>query len=114
MNILITGGAGYIGSHTANIFLDFGYPVTIIDSLVNGHASLIPKKANFLNCDIADKKKVSSLLEKNKFDIVIHFAGFTRVAESVREPNKYYDNNFEKPKLFFGYCLKYDLKKIIF
>ena len=114
MNILITGGAGYIGSHTANIFLDFGYPVTIIDSLVNGHASLIPKKANFLNCDIADKKKVSSLLEKNKFDIVVHFAGFTRVAESVREPNKYYDNNFEKPKLFFDYCLKYGLKKIIF
>ena len=114
MNILITGGAGYIGSHTANIFLDYGYPVTIIDSLVNGHVSLIPKKANFLNCDIADKKKVSSLLEKNKFDIVIHFAGFTRVAESVREPNKYYDNNFEKPKLFFDYCLKYKLKKIIF
>ena len=114
MNILITGGAGYIGSHAANIFLDYGYPVTIIDSLVNGHASLIPKKANFLNCDIADKKKVSSLLEKNKFDIVVHFAGFTRVAESVREPNKYYDNNFEKPKLFFDYCLKYGLKKIIF
>ena len=114
MNILITGGAGYIGSHTANIFLDFGHSVTIIDNLINGHTSLIPKKAKFLNSDIADKKKVSLLLEKNKFDVVVHFAGFTRVAESVREPNKYYDNNFEKPKLFFDYCMKYDLKKIIF
>ena len=114
INILITGGAGYIGSHTAYIFLDNGHPVTIIDSLVNGDTSLIPKKAKFINCDIADKKKVSSLLEKNKFDIVIHFAGFTRVAESVKDPHKYYDNNFEKPKLFFNYCLKYGLKKIIF
>ena len=114
MNILITGGAGYIGSHTANVFLDHGHAVTIIDSLVNGHLTLIPKKAKFLNCDIIDEKKVSSLLEKNKFDVVVHFAGFTRVAESVKDPDKYYDNNFEKPKLFFNYCLKYKLKKIIF
>lgn len=114
MNILITGGAGYIGSHTANVFLDHGHAVTIIDSLVNGHLTLIPKKAKFLNCDIIDEKKVSSLLEKNKFDVVVHFAGFTRVAESVKDPHKYYDNNFEKPKLFFNYCLKYKLKKIIF
>jgi UDP-glucose 4-epimerase len=114
INILITGGAGYIGSCTANVFLDSGYPVTIIDSLVNGDASLIPKKAKFINCDISDEKKVSSLLEKNKFDVVIHFAGFTRVAESLKDPNKYYDNNYEKPKLFFNYCLKYELKKIIF
>ena len=114
MNILITGGAGYIGSHAANIFLDYGYPVTIIDSLVNGHKSLIPKKAKFLNCDIADKNKISSLLEENKFDVVVHFAGFTRVAESVKEPKKYYENNFEKPKLFFDYCLNYNLRKIIF
>tara|TARA_B100001093_G_scaffold513520_1_gene585620 strand:+ start:861 stop:1832 length:972 start_codon:yes stop_codon:yes gene_type:complete len=114
MNILITGGAGYIGSHSANIFLDNGHQVTIIDSLINGHSSLIPKKAKFINCDIADRKKVSSLLEQNKFDIVVHFAGFTRVAESLKDPNKYYENNFEKPKLFFDYCLKNELKKIIF
>ena len=114
LNILITGGAGYIGSHTANTFLDNGFPVTIIDSLINGDVSLIPKKAKFLNCDIADEKKVSSLLEKNKFDVVVHFAGFTRVGESMKEPDKYYDNNYEKPKLFFDNCLKYRLKKIIF
>ena len=89
MNILITGGAGYIGSHTANVFLDYGHTVTIIDSLINGHSSVIPKKANFLNCDIADQKKIFLLLDKNKFDLVVHFAGFTRVAESIRDPNKY-------------------------
>ena len=114
MNILITGGAGYIGSHTANVFLDYGHTVSIIDSLINGHSTVIPKKANFLNCDIADQKKIYSLLDKNKFDVVVHFAGFTRVAESMKDPNKYYDNNFEKAKIFFDYCLKYSLKKIIF
>ena len=86
MNILLTGGAGYIGSHTANVFLDNGYRVAIIDNLVNGDESLIPKKAEFLKCDISDQDKVSSFLEKNKFDLVIHFAGLTRVGESVKEP----------------------------
>ena len=114
MNILITGGAGYIGSHAANIFLDHGHQVTIIDNLVNGHSLLIPKKAEFLNSDISDENKISSLLKKNNFDVVVHFAGFTRVAESVKYPNKYFDNNFEKPKLFFDYCLKNKLTKIIF
>ena len=66
MNILLTGGAGYIGSHTANVFLDNGYRVAIIDNLVNGDESLIPKKSEFLKCDISDQDKVSSFLEKNK------------------------------------------------
>jgi len=114
MNILLTGGAGYIGSHAANAFLDNGYSVSVIDSLVNGHESLIPKKAKFLKCDIADQGKISTFLQKNKFDIVVHFAGFTRVDESVKEPEKYYNNNFEKPKAFFDCCLSHGLKKIIF
>ena len=114
MNILLTGGAGYIGSHTANVFLDHGHRVAVIDNLVNGHKSLIPKKAEFLNCDIAEQDKVSSFLKKNKFDLVIHFAGLTRVGESTKEPEKYYNNNFEKPKIFFNCCLNYGLNKIIF
>ena len=114
MNILLTGGAGYIGSHTANVFLDNGYRVAIIDNLVNGDESLIPKKAEFLKCDISDQDKVSSFLEKNKFDLEIHFAGLTRVGESVKEPEKYYNNNFEKPKIFLNCCLNRGLNKIIF
>ena len=114
MNILLTGGAGYIGSHTTNIFLDHGHRVAVIDNLVNGHKSLISKKAEFLNCDIADQDRVSHFLEKNKFDLVIHFAGFTRVGESTKEPEKYYYNNFEKPKIFFKCCLNHGLNKIIF
>ena len=114
MNILLTGGAGYIGSHVSLTLLDLGYEVTVIDNLINGDKKLIPKKANFIECDIADETKISKLLQDNKFDAVMHFAGFTRVGESVKFPEKYYLNNYEKPKKFFNTCVKYGLTKIIF
>ena len=111
MNILLTGGAGYIGSHVAVTLLDLGHQVTIIDNLINGDKKLVPKKANFIKCDIADEIKISELLQNNKFDAVMHFAGFTRVAESVKFPEKYYLNNYKKPKIFINTCLKFGLKK---
>ncbi len=114
MNILLTGGAGYIGSHAAYDLIDNNHNVTVIDNLVNGDKNLIPTKADFLNCDIADKEKVEILLKKSKFDVVMHFAGFTRVGESVKKPEKYFENNVEKPKIFFSTCIKYNLNNIIF
>ena len=72
-NILLTGGAGYIGSHVTNLLIDKGYSVTVIDSLVTGHKSLVNKKANFVISDIDNVKKISKLLKKQKFDIVLHF-----------------------------------------
>tara|TARA_B110000305_G_C19349936_1_gene593734 strand:+ start:167 stop:1144 length:978 start_codon:yes stop_codon:yes gene_type:complete len=113
-NILLTGGAGYIGSHVANLLLDKGYNVTIIDSLITGNKKLIPKKADFFVCDIADQKKVSKIINQKKFDLVMHFAGLIRVDESVKEPDKYYEFNYEKAKVFLNICFKNNLKKIIF
>ena len=114
MNILLTGGAGYIGSHTALVLLDNGHKVSIIDSLINGNQSLVPKNAEFLKSDIADTSTVTNFLKKNEFDLVIHFAGFTRVEESTKNPEKYYNNNYEKAKIFFECCLNSGLNKIIF
>ena len=114
MKILLTGGAGYIGSHTSLELIDYGHQVTIIDNLVNGSKKLLPSKADFLECDISDEKKISNLLIKNKFDVVMHFAGYTRVGESTEFPEKYYENNFEKPKKFFDICIKNNLNKFIF
>ena len=114
MKILLTGGAGYIGSHVSLELLDNGHQVTIIDNLVNGSKKLLPAKANFLECDIADEKKISNLLSENKFDVVMHFAGYTRIGESTKFPEKYYENNFEKPKKFFDVCIKNNLNKFIF
>ena len=113
-NILLTGGAGYIGSHVTNLLIDQGYNVTIIDSLITGNKTLINPKAKFINCDIADKKYISEALINKKFDIVMHFAGLIRVDESVKEPEKYNEFNFEKAKIFLDTCFKYGLKKVIF
>ena len=114
MNILLTGGAGYIGSHTSMALVEKGHSVTVIDNLVTGNSSLIPKKVNFFNSDISDENKICSLLKDNKFDVVMHFAGLVKVEESIKDPEKYNLYNFEKAKNFFSFCLKFDLKKIIF
>ena len=114
MNVLLTGGAGYIGSHTTLALLDKGHKVTVVDSLVSGTSKLIPKNANFLHSDIADEIKISQLLKENKYDVIIHFAAFTKVGESVKFPEKYLENNFIKSKTFLDTCLKFGLNKIIF
>jgi len=113
-NILVTGGAGYIGSHVVNLLIDKGYKVTVIDNLVTGTFNLINKNADFYKTDIADEVKVNDILQNKEFDIVMHFAGLIRVDESVKEPEKYNEYNYVKAKLFLDNCIKNNLKKIIF
>ena len=113
-NILVTGGAGYIGSHVVNLLIDRGYKVTVIDNLVTGTFSLINKNVDFYKTDIADEVKVNEILQNKKFDIVMHFAGLIRVDESVKEPEKYNEYNYVKARVFFDNCIKNNLKKIIF
>ena len=113
-NILLTGGAGYIGSHVANLLLDEGLNVSIIDNLITGNKKLIPSKANFYNCDIDDVNRVQKIIKKNKFDIVMHFAGLVRVDESVKLPKKYNLYNYQKAKKFLNTCFENNLKKVIF
>jgi len=113
-NILLTGGAGYIGSHVTNLLIDKGYSVTVLDSLITGHKNLVNKKAKLVISDISNVKKISKLLKKQKFDIVLHFAGLIRVDESVQNPKKYLNNNFNKSKIFLELCCKNGLNKVIF
>ena len=113
-NILLTGGAGYIGSHVANLLLDEGLNVSIIDNLITGNKKLIPSKANFYNCDIDDVNRVQKIIKKNEFDIVMHFAGLIRVDESVKLPKKYNLYNYQKAKKFLNTCFENNLKKVIF
>ena len=113
-NILVTGGAGYIGSHLVNLLIDKDYNVTVIDNLITGHKRLVNKKAKFYNCDIADKKSINNILKKNKFDFVIHLAGLIRVDESIKKPKKYNDYNYVKSKIFLNNCINHNIKKIIF
>ena len=104
MKVLLTGGAGYIGSHVCLELIDNNHEVFVIDNLVNGDKNLIPPNADFLKADISDEVKVNNFIKDRKFDVVMHFAGYTRVGESTKFPEKYYENNFEKPKIFLNIC----------
>ena len=113
-NILITGGAGYIGSHVCHLLIDQGYKVTCIDNLITGNKELLPKEVILKEFDIAEEEKVSNLIKSNNFDLVMHFAGLIRVDESVKEPEKYREYNYTKAKTFLKTCFENNLKKIIF
>lgn len=113
-NILITGGAGYIGSHVSFLLIEKGYNITIIDSLITGNKQLVPKEANLEICDITDTDKVTQILKSKKFEAVLHFAGLVRVEESVKYPEKYIEFNYNKAKIFLDTCFQNNLNKVIF
>lgn len=94
MRILVTGGAGYIGSHTVQHLLNAGHSVTVFDNLSTGHADAVDtKRVSFFNVDLRDYRSVYVLLQEFTPDVVIHFAAKSIVAESMRDPISYYDNN---------------------
>ena len=92
-NILITGGAGYIGSHIAEHLVNFKNNIIIIDNLETGFKRLINKKARFIKSDIKDKKKLVSIINKFKIDTIIHLAAYLNVSEAESNKKKYYKNN---------------------
>ena len=114
MNILISGGAGYIGSQIAYDLIDKGYDVTIIDNLSTGSKLLVPSKAEFYKCDISNTKILKLIFKKKKIDLVIHLAAYISVEESIKNPKKYYNNNYYKTKKFINFCIKNNILKIIF
>jgi UDP-glucose-4-epimerase GalE len=93
MRILVTGGAGYIGSHAVRLFLARGHDVWVYDNLSYGHRAAVPVERLVVG-DLADVPQLDHLLLVRRIEAVVHFAGFTYVGESVREPAKYYQNNF--------------------
>ena len=114
MEVLVTGGAGYIGSHVTLGLLDLGYKVTVVDDLSTGNENLIPAKSEFVYCNINDNAKIESLLKSKKFAVLMHFAGFVEVEESVNYPRKYFENNTTNSIKLFDLCLQNGLSNIIF
>jgi len=93
MKILVTGGAGYIGSHAVRLFLDRGHDVWVYDNLVFGHRAAVPQD-RLIVADLGDQARLDDALARHAIEAVVHFAAFAYVGESVREPAKYYQNNF--------------------
>ena len=114
MSILVTGGAGYIGSHTALELIKAGYDVVVVDSLVTGYKSAIPEKARFYEGDIRDFAFLDKLFKSEKIDAIIHFAAFSLVGESVTNPLKYYENNIYGTKVLLDAMVANNVKRIVF
>ncbi|MDO5441093.1 MAG: UDP-glucose 4-epimerase GalE [Bacillota bacterium] len=102
MSILLTGGTGYIGSHTAVELINAGYDIVIADNLSNSEAVVIDyietitkKRPKFYQADVCDKAQLEKIFDENKITAVLHFAGYKAVGESVSEPIKYYRNNLD-------------------
>ncbi len=120
-NILVTGGTGYIGSHTVVELLQKNYNVIIVDNLSNSKKEVLNrieqitgKKPIFYKTDIRDKNALSDIFSKHDIDAVIHFAGFKAVGESVEKPIEYYHNNVYGSLILFDVMRKFDVKKIVF
>lgn len=113
-NILVTGGAGYIGSHAVVELLDAGYNVIVLDNLENGYIELVDKRAKFYKGDIRNISSFENVFQENKIDAVMNFAGYIKVGESVFEPNKYYLNNTYGVMNIIEVMKKYNVKNIIF
>ena len=119
--ILVTGGAGYIGSHTTVELLDRGYEVVVVDNYVNSSPKCIQrveqitgKKVTCYNVDIRDEKGLSEVFDKHHIDSVIHFAGLKAVGESVAKPLEYYENNVGGTFVLLNVMRKHNVKSIVF
>jgi UDP-glucose 4-epimerase len=121
MRILVTGGAGYIGSHTCVELLNAGYDVVVVDNLYNASEKSLQrveeitgKKVTFYNADIRDKEALNNIFDKEQVEAVIHFAGLKAVGESVVKPIEYYENNIAGTLILCDVMRNHGVKNIIF
>lgn len=119
--ILITGGSGYIGSHTVVELLETGYNIIVVDNFYNSKPEVINnikkitnEEFKFYELDVCDKAKLTKVFAENKIDAVIHFAGYKAVGESVANPLMYYRNNIDSTLTLLEVMKEHDCKKIVF
>lgn len=114
MNILVTGGAGFIGSITVKKLLNKGYSVIVFDNLSNGNKDSIDSRAEFIKGDLNDKDLLNKTFKKFNINAVIHFAGFIEAGESMKNPKKYFENNIFNGINLLEVMIENNVKKIIF
>ena len=114
MKVLVTGGAGYIGSHCVKVLLDKGYEVVVVDNLETGYKDAVDSKAKLYIGDIADEALMDRVFSENQVIGVIHFAAFSLVGESMTNPYKYYENNVAKTNRLLVSMVRHNVKNIVF
>ncbi|MGB4762492.1 MAG: UDP-glucose 4-epimerase GalE [Candidatus Saccharimonas sp.] len=121
MHILVTGGTGYIGSHTVVELLNAGHQITIVDNLINSSEKVIERirqitnmDVDFIRLDLCDHTATQTLFASRPFDAVIHFAGLKAVGESVDNPLLYYQNNLDSSLSLLMSMKEYDVRKLVF
>jgi UDP-glucose 4-epimerase len=114
MKLLVTGGAGYIGSHTAHLLVDSGHDVVVLDNFVSGQRWAVPSKAKLVEGDFGNRSLLKSIFAENKIDAVLHFAASIEVGESVQNPAKYFQNNVVNALSLFDECVHAGVKSVIF
>ncbi|MCQ2399641.1 MAG: UDP-glucose 4-epimerase GalE [Clostridia bacterium] len=120
-NILVAGGAGYIGSHTVIELIEAGYDVTVVDNLSNSKMEsikrvekIVGRKIKFYKADIRDKEAIRRVFDENEISAVINFAGYKAVGESVEKPIEYYENNIGGMLALIDVMKEYDCKNLVF
>jgi UDP-glucose 4-epimerase len=113
MNILVTGGAGYIGSATAEALVKAGHAVTVYDSLVTGHRAAVPEGASFVEADLSDNHALVKTLTDQSFDAVMHFAAFIEAGESMKDPGRFYQNNFTNSLALMESAVRAGVKRFV-
>jgi UDP-glucose 4-epimerase len=114
MSILVLGGAGYIGSHAVHQLLEKEYKVVVVDNLETGHQQAVPSKAVFYKGDIREKEFLRSVFQKEKIEVVIHFAANSIVGESMTNPIKYFGNNVYGTQVLLEVMNEFGVNKIVF
>jgi UDP-glucose 4-epimerase len=114
MNVLVVGGAGYIGSHCVRQLQEAGHRPIVIDNMVYGHRPAVAADVPLYDIELGDEEAVGSILQSEKIDVVMHFAAYAYVGESVYDPLKYYFNNFVATLHLVNVMLKHDVKKFVF
>ena len=121
MTVLVTGGAGYIGSHTVIELLNSGNQVIIVDNFYNSQPEVLKrikelsgKDFKFYEADVLNREELTKIFEENKIDSVIHFAGYKAVGESVEKPLEYYHNNLTSTFILCEVMKKFGVKNLVF
>ncbi len=114
MNVLVTGGAGYIGSTTAAQLIEAGHNVVVVDNLARGHREAVPAEAEFIQANLDDESTLQDIFDNHNFAAILHFAAYIEAGESMRDPGTFFRNNVINSLRLIEQAVAHDVKKIVF